>query len=244
MLLDSQDAQRARVRYHYFQSIHRLLNFFVLHAFYYTVSGLRKHDAPPSQFLQNPYWPYFRHFADYAGRLSYALSQGKTDIAVAVVHPVTSFWTHMGNPFHGFHYRGLSEAEERRLERLKRDWAELRKQLLLHQIDYDHLDPELLAEGRISDSSLVIGQACYDVLILPSMSNLEAAAWKKIQDFLRAGGKVISVGLLPYERIDDEGLDEAELLEWFGLRHSPAPGYWNAGEGQALGVESEQSEYS
>jgi alpha-L-rhamnosidase len=202
------------------------INFFIMHAFFSSISGLRKHDAPPSQFLQNPYWSYFRHFADYAGRLSYVMSQGNAYVPIAIVHPTTSFWTHMGNPFHTFHYCGNDAAEERALERLKQDWAYLCKQLLLNQIDYDHLDPELLAAASIQEGQLVIGQAHYKVLILPPLTNLETAAWSQIKAFLQAGGKVISVGLLPHEQIDNEQDIEEEALQCFGLAASPQQDYW------------------
>ena len=206
------------------------INFFVLHAFFYSISGLRKHDAPPSQFLQNPYWAYFRQLTDYAGRLCYAMSQGRAYVPVAIVHPTTSFWTAMGNPFHSFKYCGNDPMEEQALERLKQDWAYLCKQLLLHQIDYDHLDPELLAGASIEDGQLVIGQARYEVLILPPMTNLETAAWSHVKAFLAAGGKVISLGLLPYEQIDAEQDAETEALQWFGLTASPRQDYWQTAE--------------
>jgi hypothetical protein len=204
------------------------INFFVFHAFFYSISGLRKHDAAPSQFLQNPYWAYFKHLTDYAGRLSYIMSQGRPYAPVAIIHPTTSFWTHMGNPFHSFSYCGNDAAEEQALERLKQDWAYLCKQLLLHQIDYDHLDPELLAQATIEERQLIIGQARYEVLILPPMTNLEAAAWSQVKAFLQAGGKVISVGLLPYEQIDQQQQIETEMLQWFGLTTSPHQQYWQA----------------
>jgi hypothetical protein len=202
------------------------INFFVFHAFFYSINGLRKHDAPPSQFLQNPYWPHFRQLADYAARLSYAMSQGQACVSIAIVHPATSFWTHMGNPFQNFNYCGNDAAEEQALERLKQDWAYLCKQFLVHQIDYDHLDPELLARATIKDGQIIIGHARYEVLILPPLTNLEAAAWAQVKAFLQAGGKVISVGLLPYERIEQEQESEAEILQWFGLTTSPRQSYW------------------
>lgn len=208
------------------------INFFVFHAFFFSINGLRKHDAPPSQFVQNPYWPHFRQLADYAGRLSYAMSQGRACVSLAVVHPVTSFWTHMGNPFSSFSYCGNDPAEERALERLKQDWMYLCKQLLLQQIDYDHLDPEILARAVIKDGHLVIGQASYEALILPPLTNLEAAAWARLKEFLRAGGKVISVGLLPYECIEPGQDIEAEVLQWFGLATSPRRQYWRGFHGE------------
>ncbi len=212
------------------------INFFVQHAFYFSISGLRKHDAAPSQFLQNPYWSYFRQLADYAARLCYVMSQGRAYVPVAIVHPTTSFWTQMGNPFHSFTYCGNDAAEERTLERLKQDWAYLCKQLLLHQVDYDHLDPELLAAASIEQGQLVIGQARYETLILPPMTNLETVAWSRIKAFLQAGGKVISVGLLPYEHIDSEPNIEAEAQQWFGLSSSPRQSYWQEVTEQADGV--------
>jgi hypothetical protein len=203
------------------------INFFVFHAFFYSISGLRKHDAPPSQFWQNPYWLHFHHLADYAARLAYAMSQGRAATAIAIVHPATSFWTHMGNPFHDFQYCGHDADEKRALERLKQDWTYLCTELLLHQWDYDHLDPALLAQATIEDRQLAIGQARYQLLILPPMTNLETAAWSRVKAFLKAGGSVVSVGLLPYEQIDDTPSIEPEALTYFGLVDSPRRSYWH-----------------
>ena len=44
------------------------VNLYNFHAYYYTIDGITKHDAPPSQFLQNPYWKYYRQLGDYVGR--------------------------------------------------------------------------------------------------------------------------------------------------------------------------------
>lgn len=205
------------------------IDFFNFHAFFYTVDGLRKHDAPPSQFLQTPYWPHFGKLADYAGRLSYILSQGKATTSIAVVDPTTSFWTHLGNPFHEFRYCGSDPAEEQRLNRLKADWAFICKGLLLNQLDYDHLDPELLAQAEVATGGqLQIGKAAYSVVILPPLTNLEEAAWARLKEFLEQGGTVISLGLLPYEVMDRQQNIEEAMLDWFGLDndHTFQENYW------------------
>ena len=67
-------------------------NLFVFHAFCYSIGGLRKWDAPPSEFDQNPYWPHFPLLSAYAGRLAYALSLGRRVAPVAVLDPITSIW--------------------------------------------------------------------------------------------------------------------------------------------------------
>lgn len=202
------------------------INVFNVHAFFYTLDGLTKYDAPPSLFLQNPYWPHFRQFADYAARLAYALSQGEAEVRVALLDPVSSLWAHLGNPFHAFEYVGDDEVERERLEQLKGDWAYLGVTLLTHHVDFDHLDPELLGEAEVSGGSLHLGNARYTVLVLPPMTNLEGAAWRTLQRFLRAGGTVIALGLLPSEVIDEgQGIEE-EMLALFGLDASPQTAYW------------------
>ena len=203
------------------------INFYNFHAFFYTLDGLKKHDAPPSQFLQNPYWEHFRLLGDYAGRLGYVMSCGKPLRKIAVLDPTTSLWTHMGNPFHSFHYSGDDKQEENKLNKLKRDWSTLCQQLTLHHKDYDHLDPELLAEAVVENGKIKIGNAEYSVLILPPLSNIERKAWEKIKEFLDHEGVVIANGLLPFERIQDD-FQSNEILNTFGLEKNTEKSYFTA----------------
>lgn len=78
------------------------INLYNFHAFYYTIQDITKHDAPPSQFLQNPYWKYYRKLADYVGRMGVMVTNTDADIQIAVLDPVAALWTKLGNPFHGF----------------------------------------------------------------------------------------------------------------------------------------------
>jgi hypothetical protein len=173
------------------------VNFFNFHAFFYTLDGLTKHDAPPSQFLQNPYWVHFAKLGDYVRRISYAMSRGRPDRPIAVLDPTTTFWTHLGNPFHHFGYGGKDQSEQETLERLKLEWFMVCKTLTLGRRDFDHLDPELLMEAIVEEGELRIGDAVYKAIVLPSMTNLEEGAWRKLAAFREAGGIVIAVGELP-----------------------------------------------
>ncbi len=192
------------------------INFFNFHAFFYTLDGLKKHDAPPSQFLQNPYWEHFRLLGDYAGRLGYVMSCGTPVRKIAVLDPTTSLWTHMGNPFHRFDYSGENKEEENRLNRFMQDWSTLCQQLTLHYKDYDHLDPEILAEAKVENGEITIGNAAYTVLVIPPISNIEMKAWEKIKEFISQNGVVIANGLLPFEQIQDDFRQE-EIMHTFGL---------------------------
>lgn len=191
-------------------------NLYTFHAFFYTVDGMTQHDAPPSQFYQNPYWEHFRMLGDYTGRISYMMTEGVADIRIAVLDPTTSYWTHMANPLHHFDYGGTDENEMEKLDLLKEEWRCLIVRLLQSQRDYDHLDAELLADANVKEGKLMLGKASYSVLLLPPMVNLEHKAWEMIKRFLADGGKVIAMGELPREHIEENSKVPEEVMDWFG----------------------------
>lgn len=198
-------------------------NMFNFHAFFYTIDGLAQHDAPPSQFLQNPYWKHFRKLSDYVGRISYVMSTGEAVISAAVLEPVTSLWTRLGNPFHGFSYSGELTEEKEQLEHLKRWWMSICNRMTKDGRDFDHLDPELLVEAEVENGTIKLGKACYSLLVLPPMTNLENNAWEKVKQFVEQGGAVVSMGQLPYESIEVQGADHSGMEQVFGV-----PGTWEA----------------
>ncbi len=202
-------------------------NFYNFHAFYYTMDALAKHDAPPSQFVQNPYWAHFRTLADYTGRLSYIMSQGRAHIRIAYLDPTTTLWSFMANPFQGFRFGGVDGPDEHRLQQLRDDWMNIGIQLLRSRLDYDHLDPELLADAQPQDGLLRIGQAEYSVIVLPPLTNLEGAAWRMLQRFKACGGTIIALGLLPHESLGDGSPCGEEALQLFGAPSSAQLDYWS-----------------
>lgn len=184
------------------------INFYNVHAFYYTVDSITKHDAPPSQFLQNPYWKHYRLLADYAGRLSTWVTNTEADIHVAVLDPAATLWAYLGEPFTGFVYQGEDEAERRKCDKVRSDWVEVCKELLFHQIDYEHLDTEILNHAEIRAGKILLGRASYGVLIIPPTDFIEAAACEKIREFAACGGKLLFLGNLP-EMIIDRNQEKA-----------------------------------
>lgn len=209
-------------------------NFFNFHAFFYTLDALMKHDAPPSQFLQNPYWSYFRQLGDYVGRISYVMSCGEADIRTAVLQPTTSLWAYMGNPFHHFDYGGTNADEKRKLNDLKKWWTRICNELTYCGRDYDHLDTGLLAEAVVENGLIRLGNASYASVIVPPMTNLESGAWAKLELLLAQGGTVISMGQLPYQAIESSGWDTASSASVFGLQQPSVEQFWNEGTGSAL----------
>ena len=207
------------------------INFHNVHAFYYTIDSITKHDAPPSQFLQNPYWKNYHFLADYAGRLSAWLGNTESLNNVAILDPVVSYWTHLANPFLSFHYTGMDEAEKAELETLQEDWMHIVKELRYAHIGADLLDTEILAMAEIADGRIRIGKAEYSTLILTPNTAIESGATQKIKEFLKSGGHVVAFGLLPYETVDEDEQVEKTYLEIFGVAQNGKTDYWKTGSG-------------
>lgn len=194
------------------------INFYNFHAFYYTIQDITKHDAPPSQFLQNPYWRHYKILADYVARMSVLLTNTSADIHIAVLDPVAGMWAMMANPIRSFDYVGESENERQRCEQVRENWLNTCKTLLFGQLDYDHLDAEILSEAEVSDGRLLMGAACYSVVVLPICRCMERAARLKLAEFVKQGGCLIYVDShdqgAPFISIDREESDSEAGEAW------------------------------
>lgn len=167
------------------------IDFFVIHGFFYTADGLKKHDAPPSAFYQMPWWEDASVLTKYAVDLGRFLQSTKRRVRILTIDPVTSAWT-----------------SDREIQtRLKDDFADLQTQLMYHGLDYYIIDPELFAQGEVickdGKTEFLIHGETYEVLILPPVRNLEKEACAKLLEFAHKGGKVCSLHTIPFEEIQD-----------------------------------------
>lgn len=180
------------------------VNLLVPHAFFYTTNGLAKHDAPPSSFYQNPAWLQTSILSCHVETLCELGTDCRQEVHILVIDPVTSRWTAMG--------------EKRAVkERLAEDFAQLQQILLREHFDFFIIDPQKLAEGRVEGDQLVIGAERFSSVILPPMLNLEAMAWKRVKEFVEAGGRVFGIKCLPIEEIGGEDDMAAFFSTWFGI---------------------------
>lgn len=120
------------------------VNRFTPHAFYATSAGLKKHDAAPSFFAENPYWPHFGLLADYVGRLSLAMSCGRETARVAVIYPTQEMWLR-------------DQSTREKFEQLCAD-------LLAHHVQFHVVDAQALLNATARDGALEIGCARYETV--------------------------------------------------------------------------------
>ncbi len=63
----------------------RGVNFFIPHAFYYSVDGERKGERPPDVGPNNIWWPHYKRFSDYMKRLSCLMTDSVNGARFAVL---------------------------------------------------------------------------------------------------------------------------------------------------------------
>ncbi|MDH7602297.1 MAG: glycosyl hydrolase [Armatimonadota bacterium] len=162
------------------------VNFLCPHACFYSIEGFRKWDAPPSHNHMTG-WKFYRRFADYVGRLSYLLRQGKHVARIALYYPMREFREC---------YRVGSEGETDR--RISDTFDLCASELLRLHFDYDIIPEWFLAQAIVQDGRLQIGDECYDVLIAPE-SVLQTSAGSTVRVFEEQGGRWIQPPLVAGE---------------------------------------------
>lgn len=208
------------------------INLFVPHAFHYTVAGHRKRESPPSDFEQEPSWKHYSLLSQYAARLCYALTRGQPGVRVAVLYPLRSSGIH-DRPALAPEWTpgrsGSENGERSRWEMVERDLFWVCQELVRLHYEFDFLTEELLAKAIIANGLLDLGQADYELLVLPSVTALHTRTVERIEQFIRRGGRVLAAGLLP--TLSETGPDrelERRVAGWFGKEPRPSLAEWGS----------------
>jgi hypothetical protein len=147
------------------------INYFIPHAFYYSICGQRKKDSPPSEFYQAPHWPYYRTFADYTARVTAVMTGGEHVAKIALFFPMSSIWADF--------VPGTDIAEA--VQGMAAAFAPLGEQLLALHRDFVILDEDALAQAVVNTEGFRIGNLLFGALVLPPMTALREDAWKTVQ---------------------------------------------------------------
>ena len=153
-----------------------------------TIAGEAKRDYPAAISHQSPWYKEYHLVEDHFARVNLALTTGKALTRVAVLHPIESMWVRLG-PL---------ARNGRVMQQLDRDFRELAEILLYNMIDFDYVAESLLPSqvGAI-DQQMRVGEAAYDVIIVPALHTIRSSTVDILSTFAKSGGKVIWVGPLP-----------------------------------------------
>lgn len=194
------------------------VNRLVTHGQFYSIDGLRKREAPPSQFIQASYWEHFESFSDMIDLLSRELMRGRHHAPLLVYYPEESFMASVS----GF------PKQEKDLPELvmRREMGELAHRLLMAGYDFDLADGEILKKVTSSNGKAALCEEEFEVVVVPGR-HLTLASWKKLEALKAEGVKIIllerEVRILsdrPYS-VEGEGLGPEALIKH--LRGTTAP---------------------
>ncbi|MHB1653857.1 MAG: glycosyl hydrolase [Desulfitobacteriaceae bacterium] len=175
------------------------VNLMCQHLESYSLKGARKRDYPPSLFYQQSWWKDYNLFNDYFARLGVALTEGTHKANVLVIHPIRSAWIVYNN------------LDKRETDELNKPLQDVSTYLLNMHMDFDYGDEGLIQKyGSVDSKKLIVGSCKYDVVVLPSVLNLDCSTVNLINEFVDNGGKVIAVGKLP---VYCEGMKDSMLEE-------------------------------
>lgn len=168
----------------------------------YSMRGRRKRDEPPSEFFQQPYWPYEKLINDYFGRLSFLLTRGKRVVDVLLLQPLNSARV-LYKPGRELpaafrpasdHFEGAGAS----LYRYSHGFTLLCETLLRLHRDFHLGNEELLAQyAQIDNNKFRVGEMSYSVVIVPPSLNWTEKTISLLNDFAANGGKVIIIKPLP-----------------------------------------------
>ncbi len=173
---------------------------FVPHAFYYSTSALRKHDAPPSEFACMPWWKHNGLYAGHLERLA-AVQEGKRVVPVLILDSAPSVWT-AGE--------GRMNAAER--NRRYESLTDLQRALAERQLDYYIIDRNVFPDIHVSDGRISLHGETYEALVLPESRTLENEALLLLAKLTEGGASVYTWG---EPASDDIGFGSPETV----LRH-------------------------
>jgi alpha-L-rhamnosidase/Glycosyl hydrolase 2 galactose-binding domain-like len=177
-------------------------------------------DFPEDWFEGQPWWPYFRHYADYTARLSSLNAGGRHVCEILLYYPIESIWAH-GDPcfsrekwdyiFEGADdYNGPRVTWGNPADEIDRVYGEIIETLPAHQWDLDVVDAHYLDRAEIADGRIRIGDESFSVLVLPPMTCMRVSAARRVREFADAGGLVVVVGRLPADSMEN-GRDDPVL---------------------------------
>ena len=184
------------------------INYLCQHLESYSLRGRRKRDYPQSSFYHQPWWEDYKILNDYFSKVGMILATGENKAPVLVIHPVSSMWKRFTGTYEPDVLNFVSQ------ESLKSLTAELNSRLIQH-----HYADEIIVDecGSVDNGIFTIGQASYELVLIPQLTNISRKIFELLKKFRKEGGKIARVkentrlGKLTIDGVEAS----AEELEFF-----------------------------
>lgn len=160
----------------------------VPHLAWVSMEGEAKRDYPASISYQSSWYTEYSYIEDHFSRLNTALTRGRPEVRVGVIHPIESMWLHWGPS----DQTGLIRSQ------LDESFKNVTSWLLYGSIDFDFISEALLpSQCATGGAPLRVGKMAYDAIVVPGCETLRASTVERLAAFAAAGGKLIFMGAAP-----------------------------------------------
>ncbi len=160
----------------------------VPHLSWVSMKGEAKRDYPASISYQSSWHKEYSRVENHFARVNTALTRGKPVVKIGVIHPVESFWLHFGP-------QSQSSA---RLDEKNNNFLNLTDWLVKRTIDFDFISESLLPNLCLKGSApLKVGEMEYNIIVVPQCETLRTTTLERLEEFRKAGGKLIFMGTPP-----------------------------------------------
>lgn len=176
----------------------------VPHLAWMYMGGESKRDYPAPIDAHSPWFDRYRIIEDYFSRVNTAMTRGRAEVKVCVLHPMESM----------FLLLGPDRDTRRRRQKLEEEFQLLARWLLFGQIDFDYLSEALAEElyRGAEDGRLCIGEMTYEAVVVPPLETIRSGTLKLLEEFRRKGGNILVLGELP-RCVDGQASEAASVLE-------------------------------
>jgi len=151
---------------------------------------------------QNPWWPYFRHWADYNARLSAVFQRSRPVVSLAILGPRADLWSEIGlerQPFHNAPWY---------LPQLWKVFSQCGSSA-------DHVSEPVLQTASSRSGKLQCGDMTYDGLIVAGAESLEPKTCERLLTLAQAGVKIVFIDKTPKRgpSLNDLGAGDRKVKE-------------------------------
>lgn len=178
----------------------------VHHLTWVSMEGEAKRDYPACIGYQSSWYQEYKMIEDYFSRLNTALTRGKPVVRVGVIHPIESYWLKWGS----------EETTGADREEMEVSFDNLVKWLLYGTIDFDFISESLLEQLEQmpkKGNGFVVGEMCYDVILVPNCLTLRNNTLKCLKQFVKNGGQVIFAGRIPTYVAAEKSREPVKMAE-------------------------------
>lgn len=160
----------------------------VPHLAWSSMKGNGKRDYPQSIFYQSPWYREYPLIENHFARVNVAMTQGKPVCRIGVIHPIESVWLHCGP----------EDTSKQDRERIDYNWQNLTQWLLFGGYDFDFINESMLPKlCKKAGAPLCVGEASYDVIVVPGCETLRSSTMERLKRFTESGGHLIFMDMLP-----------------------------------------------